>query len=123
MLKTLGTYAIAGRFYNLDHLADAPQLGDSPSVLWEQLHRGLTALHPQLLTRLAAPDQWDGARAELNKHIIGSADWRRSPGAVRLGRLHRRAHLGRNLAADNLYEFHGPGPRRSPVPDEGHPPI
>ncbi|MET8763086.1 hypothetical protein [Lentzea sp. NPDC004782] len=77
VLETLGTYAIAGRFYNLDHLADAPQLGDSPSQLWEQLHRGLTSLHPHLLARLAAHDQWESARAELNKHIIDSVTgWR-----------------------------------------------
>ncbi|KOV87597.1 hypothetical protein [Nocardia sp. NRRL S-836] len=76
VLEVLGTYAIRGRFYNLDHLADAPQPGDSPKQLWEALHHTLLTLHPNLLMQLASVDQSQAARAELNKLIIGSiTDW------------------------------------------------
>lgn len=77
VLETLGTYAIKGRFYNLDHLADAPQLDDSPRQLWEALHQGLLKRHPNLLMQLASVDQSQAARAELNKLIISSiTGWR-----------------------------------------------
>lgn len=74
VLETLGSYAIKGRFYNLDHLADAPQPDDSPKQLWEALHQGLLRLHPNLLMQLASVAQSQAARAEL---IISSiTGWR-----------------------------------------------
>ncbi|MET9634471.1 hypothetical protein ABZX92_44155 [Lentzea sp. NPDC006480] len=77
VLDMLGTYAVKGRFYNLDHLADAPQLGDSPKQMWDALHDGLLELHPRLLMQLASVDQSQAARAELNKLIARSVvDWR-----------------------------------------------
>ncbi|MEV6241046.1 hypothetical protein [Lentzea sp. NPDC051838] len=77
VLEVLGTYAIRGRFYNLDHLADTPQPGDSPRQLWEALHHGLLKLHPHLLMQLASVDQSQAARAELNQLIVNSiVGWR-----------------------------------------------
>lgn len=77
VLEVLGAYAIRGRFYNLDHLADAPQVDDSPKQLWEALHHGLLKLHPHVLMQLASVDQSQAARAELNKLIVSSiTDWR-----------------------------------------------
>jgi hypothetical protein len=72
VLQTLSTYAIKGRFYNLDHLADAPQPADSPKQLWEVLHQELLGLHPLLLAQIASVDQWQATRAELNNLIISS---------------------------------------------------
>lgn len=77
VLEVLGTYATRGRFYNLDHLADAPQPGDSPKQLWEALHQGLLKLHPHLLMQLASVEQSDAARTEINTVIVQSiTDWR-----------------------------------------------
>ncbi|GLY53769.1 hypothetical protein Lesp01_74250 [Lentzea sp. NBRC 102530] len=76
VLDVLGTYAKKGRFYNLDHLADASQPGDSPKQLWEVLHRRLLNLHPDLLMQLASVDKSEAARTELNRLIISSiSDW------------------------------------------------
>lgn len=77
VLEVLGTYAKKGRFYNLDHLADDAQSGDSPKLLWEALHQGLLKLHPELLVQLASVNQSHAARTELNSLIIRSiTDWR-----------------------------------------------
>jgi hypothetical protein len=77
VLETLGTYAIQGRFYNLDSLANDPQQGDSPRQLWEAMHHGLLKLHPHLLMQLASTESSDTARAEINKIIVQSVtDWR-----------------------------------------------
>jgi hypothetical protein len=77
VLETLRRYAIKGRFYNLDHLADTPQAGDSPKQLWEALHQELLKLHPNLLMQLATVDQSQVARAELNTLIVSSiTGWR-----------------------------------------------
>lgn len=77
LLHTLGTYAKRGRFYNLDHLADATQTEEPPGELWEQLHHEVTTRHPDLLAGLATPDNWDSARTQLNQHIVESVQaWR-----------------------------------------------
>jgi len=77
LLDTLGAYAKQGRFYNLDHLADATQPGDPPGELWERLHRKLTEQNPELLTGLTMPDGWNQARTRLNQHIVMSIrSWR-----------------------------------------------
>jgi hypothetical protein len=77
VLETLGTYAIKGRFYNLDHLAGASQPGDSPKQLWEALHQELLGFHPHLLAQLASAEQSQAAREELNNLIISSiTGWR-----------------------------------------------
>ncbi|WHT21882.1 hypothetical protein N8J89_12715 [Crossiella sp. CA-258035] len=76
ILSTLGAYAQGGRFYNLDHLASAPQPHTSPRELWEELHRGLVNDHPELLNKLASPGTSKEARAALNDYIINSfAGW------------------------------------------------
>jgi hypothetical protein len=77
VLETLGRYAIQGRFYNLDFLADDPQQRPSPKQLWNDMHHGLLKLRPHLLEQLASAEQSDAARTEINKVIVQSVtDWR-----------------------------------------------
>jgi hypothetical protein len=73
VLGTLNKYAMQGRFYNLDHLADTPQLGPSPSELWEAMHHELLQRRPDLLKRLATPEpDWRATRQEMNQIIAES---------------------------------------------------
>jgi hypothetical protein len=71
ILETLGRYAIRGRFYNLDVLAEAPQPAESPAQLWEELHQKLLEQRPDLLSKIASAD-WESGRAEINALVVAS---------------------------------------------------
>jgi hypothetical protein len=71
VLATLERYAVRGRFYNLDYLADKPQPEASPAELWEELHQDILKTRPELLAKLAS-SEWAVARHEINR-LIGTS--------------------------------------------------
>lgn len=70
LLGALSRYAKMGRYYNLDHLADAPQLEPSPRALWEQVQQDMFKRQPDLLS------DPDSTHAKVNALVGDScADW------------------------------------------------
>lgn len=56
VLEALDNYARRGRFYNLDMLAEAPQLGPSPSELWRDgVETKIVLTDTSLLEEIADP--------------------------------------------------------------------
>jgi hypothetical protein len=48
MMAALTRFGVSGRFYYLDQLAEQPQTGDKPEVLWDQAERTLLENEPSL---------------------------------------------------------------------------
>lgn len=72
ILRACGRYAIRGRFYNLDMLADSPQPEPSPAQMWDELHHELLERRPDLLSKIASSDSWEAGRIEINQLIVAA---------------------------------------------------
>lgn len=72
-LTALQRYATNGRFYNLDHLADAVQRQPSPRVLWEELYNSVALADPQH-TQLIGRSQadWDALIQRTTSRLADS---------------------------------------------------
>jgi hypothetical protein len=59
-LEALQRYAVNGRFYNFDHLADAGQPAPSPRQLWDELYNSVARSDPQFSQLLGKSQaDWD----------------------------------------------------------------
>jgi hypothetical protein len=70
ILTALGRYASQGRFFNLDTLAEAPQAGESPQLIWDAARDGVATrlgLWPRLSTADAAE-----AKLDINRAMVSS---------------------------------------------------
>ncbi|QNE20188.1 hypothetical protein F1D05_22600 [Kribbella qitaiheensis] len=66
LMQTLTRYAKSGRFYNLDHLADSPQIEDSPADLWEVTQQKILAHNPAILAKIGGTQsEYEEARSEM----------------------------------------------------------
>ena len=77
VLRVLGTYALAGRFHNLDALADEPTR-PTPRDLWQNLESQLVLSDPGLLHQLFDAHGGQTARKTFNSILDEAlADWQR----------------------------------------------
>jgi hypothetical protein len=68
VLEALDNYARQGRFYNLDMLADVPQVGPSPSELWHDgMETKILLADTSLLEEIADPKKHPAGRKRLNR--------------------------------------------------------
>lgn len=74
VLEVVTTYAMAGRFHNLDTLGASEPLSPSPRELWEKLVSRLGAADPAMLRGLADPKRYQSARLQLNDRIVRSIE-------------------------------------------------
>jgi hypothetical protein len=75
VLEALDNYARQGRFYNLDMLADAPQVDPSPSELWHDgMETKILLADTSLLEEIADPKKYLAGRKKLNRKIVGSIE-------------------------------------------------
>jgi hypothetical protein len=76
VLGVVTTYAVNGRFHNLDTLGGAAPSSPSPKELWDELERTLLVADPELLAQIANPRAGDEALTELCARIDAAiAEW------------------------------------------------
>jgi hypothetical protein len=65
LLAALDRYGMSGRFYNLDMLADSPQVDPDPARMWDAAEQaalddpGISELQRVAMERLSDNDAWD----------------------------------------------------------------
>jgi hypothetical protein len=75
VLEALDNYARQGRFYNLDMLADVPQVDPSPSELWHDgMETKILLADTSLLEEIADPKKYPAGRERLNRRIVASIE-------------------------------------------------
>jgi hypothetical protein len=73
VMTVLDRYGTQGRFYNLDALAETPQLEPAPRELWEDVERAVWKGNDGRLAKPGGP-RFNEARLEINNRIADSID-------------------------------------------------
>jgi len=71
VMETLERYAVNGRFYNLDALAEVVQADPPPRELWEAVERSVWEKDPAILMTLATPE-FEQSVKKINNAIAES---------------------------------------------------
>lgn len=72
-LNALQRYGVNGRFYNLDHLADAAQREPSPRELWDDLYNSVAFADPEIDSLIGvSSDHYDALVRRTTGRLAGS---------------------------------------------------
>lgn len=80
LLSALDRYGRSGRFYNLDMLADAPQLDADPARIWDVAEQaalgdpGITELQRVAMERASDNEAWDAFYSAVQGHMADSIE-------------------------------------------------
>lgn len=80
LLAALDRYGMSGRFYNLDMLADSPQVDPDPARMWDAAeqaalgHPGIANLQRIAMERLSDNGAWDSFYSAVQGHTADSIE-------------------------------------------------
>ena len=69
VLEALDRFGAAGRFYYLDLLAEDPQPGESPRMLWTSMTTAMALSDPALLADINSTERAHEGRRRLNEEV------------------------------------------------------